>query len=303
MQKKFKVESLTREQIWPLADYITVHTPLIPETRNLICESVLNKCKKGVRIVNVAKGGIINELDLLHTLKSGQCGGAALDVFEKEPPTDKITLELIQKVEDSKVIATPHLGASTTEAQVRVAVEVSEQFISLTTRSQKYASLPGIINRTVLEKLISVDPMLTVLRNIGGSGPYEAGCYQNMGLVAIGHSLPPSAITEIKLHTNMFMFRASLDLKLIFLDARVAQLTGYEPQDLIEKTLYHYVHESDILALRYSHHQLLHKGQVTTNDFEAKEFVLNLAQGSPREEVPSSPQSPLHTPARIISSQ
>lgn len=53
-----------------------------------------------------------------------------------------------------------------------------------------------------------------------GSGPYETGCYQNMGLVAVGHSLPPSAVTEIKLHTNMFMFRASLDLKLIFLDAR-----------------------------------------------------------------------------------
>ncbi|KAJ8985763.1 hypothetical protein NQ317_014416 [Molorchus minor] len=152
-----------------------------------------------------------------------------------------------------------------------------------------------------------------------------------------------SAITEIKLHTNMFMFRASLDLKLIFLDARVAQLTGYEPQDLIEKTLYHYVHGSDILALRYSHHQLLHKGQVTTkyyrflckgggwvwmqsyativhnsrssrphcivsvnyvlSDFEVKELILNLAQGPPRDDLPNSPQSPLHTPLRVPSQQ
>ncbi|XP_076260740.1 bHLH transcription factor single-minded isoform X2 [Rhynchophorus ferrugineus] len=98
----------------------------------------------------------------------------------------------------------------------------------------------------------------------GNGGPFEPGCFQNMGLVAVGHSLPPSAITEIKLHGNMFMFRASLDLKLIFLDARVAQLTGYEPQDVIEKTLYHYIHGSDIFAMRYSHHQLLCKGQVTT---------------------------------------
>ncbi|XP_030055543.1 single-minded homolog 2 isoform X1 [Microcaecilia unicolor] len=89
-------------------------------------------------------------------------------------------------------------------------------------------------------------------------------CYQIVGLVAVGQSLPPSAVTEVKLHSNMFMFRASLDLKLIFLDSRVAELTGYEPQDLIEKTLYHHVHGCDVFHLRYSHHLLLVKGQVTT---------------------------------------
>uniref|UniRef100_A0A452V4K5 SIM bHLH transcription factor 2 n=1 Tax=Ursus maritimus TaxID=29073 RepID=A0A452V4K5_URSMA len=89
-------------------------------------------------------------------------------------------------------------------------------------------------------------------------------CYQIVGLVAVGQSLPPSAITEIKLHSNMFMFRASLDLKLIFLDSRVTELTGYEPQDLIEKTLYHHVHGCDVFHLRYAHHLLLVKGQVTT---------------------------------------
>ncbi|KAL2085004.1 hypothetical protein ACEWY4_020522 [Coilia grayii] len=93
--------------------------------------------------------------------------------------------------------------------------------------------------------------------------PFD-GCYQNVGLVAVGHSLPPSAVTEIKLHSNMFMFRASLDMKLIFLDSRVAELTGYEPQDLIEKTLYHHVHSCDIFHLRCAHHLLLVKGQVTT---------------------------------------
>uniref|UniRef100_A0A672Z5R1 SIM bHLH transcription factor 2 n=1 Tax=Sphaeramia orbicularis TaxID=375764 RepID=A0A672Z5R1_9TELE len=92
---------------------------------------------------------------------------------------------------------------------------------------------------------------------------YES-CYQTVGLVAVGHSLPPSGITEIKLHSNMFMFRASLDFKLIFLDSRVADLTGYEPQDLIEKTLYHHVHACDVFHLRYAHHLLLVKGQVTT---------------------------------------
>ncbi|XP_039216081.1 single-minded homolog 1 isoform X2 [Crotalus tigris] len=113
--------------------------------------------------------------------------------------------------------------------------------------------------------------------------PFD-GCYQNVGLVAVGHSLPPSAVTEIKLHSNMFMFRASLDMKLIFLDSRVAELTGYEPQDLIEKTLYHHVHGCDTFHLRCAHHlrkeplpfeplkpsaepcllRMLVKGQVTT---------------------------------------
>ncbi|XP_029360913.1 single-minded homolog 1-A [Echeneis naucrates] len=93
--------------------------------------------------------------------------------------------------------------------------------------------------------------------------PFD-GCYQNVGLVAVGHSLPPSAVTEIKLHSNMFMFRASLDMKLIFLDSRVAELTGFEPQDLIEKTLYNHVHSCDSFHLRCAHHLLLVKGQVTT---------------------------------------
>lgn len=106
----------------------------------------------------------------------------------------------------------------------------------------------------------------TKARIYPGDSTYGDGhsCIQNLGLVAVGHSLPPSAITEIKLHQNMFMFRASMDLKLIFLDAKVAQLTGYEPQDLIEKTLYQYIHAADILQMRYSHQILMFKGQVTT---------------------------------------
>uniref|UniRef100_A0A0A1XT78 Single-minded homolog 1 n=1 Tax=Zeugodacus cucurbitae TaxID=28588 RepID=A0A0A1XT78_ZEUCU len=101
-------------------------------------------------------------------------------------------------------------------------------------------------------------------RIIPDYGDGHGGYIQNLGLVAVGHSLPSSAITEIKLHTNMFMFRACMDLKLIFLDARVSQLTGYEPQDLIEKTLYQYIHVADIGAMSCAHQTLVYKGQVTT---------------------------------------
>lgn len=77
--------------------------------------------------------------------------------------------------------------------------------------------------------------------------------YQNLGFVGVAHSLPPSSVTEVKMHSNVFMFRASLDLKIIFLDGQVSPLTGFEPQDLIEKTLYHHVHAEDMVPLRATH--------------------------------------------------
>jgi len=149
--KQFNVEKMELEEIWPLADYITVHTPLIPQTRNLINEMALNKCKRGVRIVNVARGGIIDEGALLDAIKNGQCAGAALDVFCEEPPKSAVTLELIKH---PAVIVTPHLGASTNEAQLRVAVEIAEQFVALAANCPaavraRYA-VTGVVNAPVL---------------------------------------------------------------------------------------------------------------------------------------------------------
>lgn len=115
---------------------------------DLINDDVLSKCKKGVRIVNVARGGIINETDLLKALDDGRCGGAALDVYEQEPPTNETTLKLIQH---PKVIATPHLGASTGEAQIRVAVEVAEQFVALAGKSKEFP-VTGLVNTTIYKK-------------------------------------------------------------------------------------------------------------------------------------------------------
>ncbi|XP_046423319.1 D-3-phosphoglycerate dehydrogenase [Neodiprion fabricii] len=149
--KEFGVEKMELEQIWPLADYITVHTPLIPQTRNLINATTLAKSKKGVRVINVARGGIVDEEALLDSLKAGHCGGAALDVFVEEPPKNPATLELIQH---PNVIGTPHLGASTTEAQQRVAVEIAEQFLAISGRSTAY-SVTGIVNAPILTAALS----------------------------------------------------------------------------------------------------------------------------------------------------
>ncbi|ETN63092.1 single-minded [Anopheles darlingi] len=103
-------------------------------------------------------------------------------------------------------------------------------------------------------------------------------CMQNLGLVAVGHPLSPSAATEVKLHRDMFMFRTSLDLKLIFLDAKVSQLTGYEPQDLIESTLYQYVHAADVLKMRQSHQIQLPRTERCPADHAAYQPVSSYRQ-------------------------
>ncbi|CAL8069525.1 unnamed protein product [Orchesella dallaii] len=149
---------------------------------------------------------------------------------------------------------------------IRMKCVLAKRNAGLTTGGYKVIHCSGYLK---LKPVIGTDVMGNGNGIMESNGANGITCgsgvgLQNLGLVAVGHSLPPSAVTEIKMHTNMFMFRASLDLKLIFLDAQVARLTGYEPQDLIERTLYHYIHGCDILHMRYSHAVLLHKGQVTT---------------------------------------
>ncbi|OQR78007.1 D-3-phosphoglycerate dehydrogenase-like [Tropilaelaps mercedesae] len=122
---KFGVQSMSLEELWPQCDYITVHTPLIPQTKNLVNAAMLSRCKRGVKIVNCARGGIVNESDLLAALESGQVSGAGFDVFEEEPPKNTAFIA------HPKVICTPHLGANTAEAQSRVAIEISKQFVAL----------------------------------------------------------------------------------------------------------------------------------------------------------------------------
>jgi D-3-phosphoglycerate dehydrogenase len=115
------VEKVELDDLLPRADFITLHTPLIEATRNIISADALKKTKKGVRIINCARGGLIDEAALYEALKSGQVAGAALDVFLEEPAQNNPLFEL------PNVICTPHLGASTTEAQENVALQVAEQ--------------------------------------------------------------------------------------------------------------------------------------------------------------------------------
>ncbi|MEE4205424.1 MAG: phosphoglycerate dehydrogenase [Erythrobacter sp.] len=116
------VEKVDLDTLLSRADFVTLHTPLTDETRNILSRERLENAKKGIRIVNCARGGLIDEVALKDCLESGQVAGAALDVFETEPPAADHPL-----FSAPNFICTPHLGASTTEAQVNVALQVAEQ--------------------------------------------------------------------------------------------------------------------------------------------------------------------------------
>ncbi|MEZ0302415.1 MAG: phosphoglycerate dehydrogenase [Hyphomicrobiaceae bacterium] len=115
------VEKVELDELLRRADFITLHTPLTDKTRNIIDAAALKKTKKGVRIVNCARGGLVDERALAEALKSGQAAGAAFDVFEVEPAKESPLFGL------PNVICTPHLGAATSEAQENVALQVAEQ--------------------------------------------------------------------------------------------------------------------------------------------------------------------------------
>jgi D-3-phosphoglycerate dehydrogenase len=115
------IELLSLDELFKRSDAITVHTPLTAETKGVVNDAAIAKMKKGVMLVNCARGGIYDEAALIRGLDSGQIGGVGLDVFLEEPPG------LTDIVKHPKVVVTPHLGASTEEAQLRVALEIAQQ--------------------------------------------------------------------------------------------------------------------------------------------------------------------------------
>jgi D-3-phosphoglycerate dehydrogenase / 2-oxoglutarate reductase len=146
------------------SDYITLHLPKTPETQHLINAETLAKMKPTTRIVNCARGGIINETDLLNALNEGKIAGAALDVFEKEPLSESPLCQV-----NGNLILTPHLGASTEEAQTNVAIDVAEQIrdvlLGLTARSA--VNIPGL-RPEVMEQLKPYLQLAETLGNLVG---------------------------------------------------------------------------------------------------------------------------------------
>lgn len=155
------------EDVLRAGDFITVHTPLTNETRNLIDEDEFKIMKSNVRIVNCARGGIINEAALAKAVAQGKVAGAAVDVFTKEPPTGNPLLE------QEKIIVTPHLGASTAEAQVNVAIAVADQILTIAR-----GGLPSnAINMPAIspETLAVMKPYMTLAEKMGSLAGQLAG--------------------------------------------------------------------------------------------------------------------------------
>lgn len=171
------------------ADYITLHIPKTPETANLINAATLATMKPTARIINCARGGIINEADLAQALREGVIGGAALDVYASEPLGES-ELRALGK----NVILTPHLGASTEEAQVNVAIDVAEQIrdVLLGLPARSAVNIPGL-RPEVLEKL---GPYLQLAETLGNlvsqlaGGRVEELTVSIQGDIASGDSKP-----------------------------------------------------------------------------------------------------------------
>jgi len=165
------LETVLRE-----ADFITVHTPLTNETRNLIDEAQFNIMKPGVRIVNCARGGIINEASLARAVADGKVAGAAIDVFTKEPPVGNPLLE------QDRIITTPHLGASTAEAQVNVALAVADQILAI-----GRGGLPtNAINMPAIspDMLAVMEPYMTLAEKMGSlAGQLSGKSFDKMEII------------------------------------------------------------------------------------------------------------------------
>jgi D-3-phosphoglycerate dehydrogenase len=151
------VELMDLDSLLAESDFITIHLPKNKETTNLLNAESLKKTKPGVRIINVARGGIVNEADLAEAVRSGHVQGAALDVFEKEPTTESPLFEL------PSVVVVPHLGASTFEAQDKAGVTIAEQ-VELALAGD---FVPYAVNVSAGEVSNSVSPFMSLAEILG----------------------------------------------------------------------------------------------------------------------------------------
>ena len=175
MIEKLDMVPVSFEELLAKSDYITIHTPKTKETQNMMNKKSLNMMKKGAMLINCARGGIVNEDDLYDALSSGHLAGAALDVFSKEPPGKIPLMEL------NNFICTPHLGASTKEAQEKVAVDIANQIVLYL--------IHGTVKNAVNVPSISAE-LMNILK------PYVT-LMEKMGLMQA--QLAESAIVEIKI--------------------------------------------------------------------------------------------------------
>ncbi len=174
--KAMQIESVSLDELLAQSDYITVHMPLTDDTHYMIDEAALAKCRKGVRLFNCARGGIIKEAALLAALKSGQVASAGLDVYEDEPLAKDSPFRSLPNV-----VLTPHLGASTAEAQESVGIEIAEQ-------------IAGVLNGGVIRNAVNVP-------SLDAAAVKVLGPYLDLGakLGTLVQQISPAQIAALKI--------------------------------------------------------------------------------------------------------
>ena len=199
--EKAGFEPVSLDELYSRADYITLHVPKLKDTTGLINKAAFEKMKDGVMIINCARGGIVDEADLNEALRSGKVAGAALDVFETEPPGVCPLFEI------DRVICTPHLGASTLEAQTNVAVQVAEQIIAYL----KHGTIINAVNVPAVsgDLMEEIGPLLTLADRMGcllaqlATGPVKevviefAGDFQDLDLSPVRTAVLKGLLTPM----------------------------------------------------------------------------------------------------------
>ena len=201
MIEKAGFEAVSVEELYKKADYITVHVPKLKDTVGLLDKTAFDQMKDGVMIINCARGGIVDEADLNEALRSGKVAGAALDVFDTEPPGVCPLFEI------DRVICTPHLGASTLEAQTNVAVQVAEQIIAYL----KDGTIINAVNVPAVsgELLEKIGPLVTLADRMGcllaqlSAGPVKeivieyGGDFQDLDLAPVTTAVLKGLLTPM----------------------------------------------------------------------------------------------------------
>jgi D-3-phosphoglycerate dehydrogenase len=190
------VSLVTKESLLKEADFITLHAPLTPGSKSIIGEAEFGQVKPDARIINVARGGLVDEAALLRALDSGRIAGAAIDVFEVEPPPADSPL-----LSHEKVIVTPHLGASTAEAQERVAVDVATQVLAvLRGEPALYAVnapfIPGETFKVIAPYLLAATQIGALATQLA-SGQFESVEIEYLGEIA-DHDVTPLKAAVIR---------------------------------------------------------------------------------------------------------
>ncbi|MBN9387408.1 MAG: phosphoglycerate dehydrogenase [Chloroflexi bacterium] len=217
------------DEVYRRADFISVHSPLLPETFHMIGTAAFEKMKPGVRIINAARGGIIDEDALYEALKSGKVAAAGLDVFEKEPVDPESPLVKLENV-----VAAPHLGASTEEAQVKVAIDAAESVVAALNGElvPNAVNLPGLSS----EALAELKPYLNLATKLGRlATSLSDGPISNVEIWTLGNVLPDHArLISMAAQQGLLENQPGLDGPVNLVNARsMAARNGLE---VVEKT-------------------------------------------------------------------